>query len=126
MLFNITAISYRYNHNYRELKCFVKDNMVTVGFKPLTSCFIISRETVNLYTAGAPWKEKLTVSGVGVVGSNPRFMLYPNVFEVSFFSFLPVPKNPRMSDDGLMNKDHAFKKACTKTYNLSTYRFSGL
>ena len=43
-----------------------------------------------------------------------------------FFSFLPVPKNPRMSDDGLMNKDHAFKKACTKTYNLFTYRFSGL
>ena len=43
-----------------------------------------------------------------------------------FFSFLPVPKNPRMSDDGLINKVHAFKKACTKTYNLSTYRFSGL
>ena len=85
-----------------------------------------TRETVNLYTAGAPWKEKLTVSGVGVVGSNPRFILYPNVFEVSFFSFLPVSKNPRMTDDGLMNKDHAFKKTCTKTYNLSTYRFSGL
>ena len=44
-----------------------------------------TRETVNLYTTSAPWKEKLTVSVVGVVGSNPRFMLYPNVFEVSFF-----------------------------------------
>ena len=43
-----------------------------------------------------------------------------------FVSFPPVPKNPRMSDDGLMNKDHAYKKACTKTYQLSTYRFSGL
>ena len=31
---------------------------------------IHTRETVNLYTAGAPWKEKLTVSGVGVAGSN--------------------------------------------------------
>ena len=29
-----------------------------------------TRETVNLYTTGAPWKEKLTVSGVEVVGSN--------------------------------------------------------
>ena len=54
-------------------------------------------------------------------------MLYPSVFEVSFlFLSPPVPKNPRLSDDGLMNKDHAYKKACTKTYQLSTYRFSGL
>ena len=34
------------------------------------SILLHTRETVNLYTAGAPWKEKLTVSGVGVVGSN--------------------------------------------------------
>ena len=80
-----------------------------------------------MYSAGAPWKEKLTVSGVGVVGSDQRFVLYPSVFEVSFFfTFHPVHKNPRMSDDGLMNKDPAYKKASTKTYNLSTYRFSGL
>ena len=53
-------------------------------------------------------------------------MLYPSLFEVSFFSLPPVPKNPRMSDDGLMNKDRAYKKTCTKTYHLSTYRFSRL
>ena len=42
-----------------------------------------TRETVNLYSAGAPRKEKLTVSGVGVVWSNQRFVLYPSVFAVS-------------------------------------------
>ena len=81
-----------------------------------------TRETVNLYTAGAPWKEKLTSCWV----KSKVYVVPECVRGKFFFSFLPVPKNPRMSDDGLMNKDHAFKKACTKTYNLSTYRFSGL
>ena len=56
-----------------------------------------------------------------------KVCVVPEWFQGKFFvSFPPVPKNPRMSDDGRMNKDHAYKKACTKTYQLSTYRFSGL
>ena len=38
----------------------------------------------------------------------------------------PVPKIQRMSDDGQMDKDHAYKKACAETYHLPTYHFSGL
>ena len=50
----------------RKPHCWFSHEAAHVYFAP----GLHTRETVNLYTAGAPWKEKLTVSGVGVVGSN--------------------------------------------------------
>ena len=57
-----------------------------------------------------------------------KVCVVPECVRGKFFSSPPppVPKNPRISDVRLMNKDHAYKKACTKTYSLSTYHFSGL
>ena len=81
----LTCLRYNYNNFWCYCRIHVPYFMYTDNeinsmlYTQPKSCSVVfrnaytlshTRETVNLYTTGAPWKEKLTVSGVGVVGSN--------------------------------------------------------